>query len=71
MIYTSTAVVAIYARVSDRKMVITRRTKVRQDRMLDALTRPCDGVPSGRDEVKTRPTSPIFSNLVACVSFTL
>jgi hypothetical protein len=41
-----------YARVSGRKMVITRRTKVRQDWMLDALTRACDGVPIGRDEVK-------------------
>jgi hypothetical protein len=43
-------------------MVIARRTKVQQD----ALTRECDGVPIGRDAIKTS-TAAIFSNLVECI----
>lgn len=34
--------------------------------MLDALTRPCDGAPIAREEVK-RPTSAIFSNAVTSI----
>ena len=38
--------------------------------MLDALTRACDGVTIARNEVKT-PTSPVFSNLVVCIFYSM